>query len=113
VALIDSMLLHLDSQTPCENHENGLVTFQILAIDLLESRRTRADSIVRKIKDSRIGMTTGQPPGTAESTEIQVTFLSPDQCSADSCHAVLEVRITSLLPLIWIKHLTRIHAHRW
>jgi hypothetical protein len=98
------MLLHLDaSQSPSQTKINGKgresITFRILAIDLLESRRIQARDKVRRMQDSRVGVSTTQESGASESGStrlpIQVEFFSPDQPLANTCHAVLEVRLTT------------------
>jgi hypothetical protein len=104
VALIDFMLVHLESsQSPSLAGSDGKrresIAFRVLAIDLLESRRIQAQGIIQKIQDSRISISVRQESGKSEleSTRlpIQVEFLSPDQAPPDTCHAVLEVRLTS------------------
>jgi hypothetical protein len=99
------MLEHLNapwSSSQAGNDEKGResITFRVLAIDLLESRRAQAQDKIRKIQDSRIGISTKQESGSSEleSTRppIQVEFLSPDEALPDTCHAVLEVRVATI-----------------
>jgi hypothetical protein len=103
------MLLHLDasrapSQTKSDSKGRGSIAFRVLALDLLESRKVQAHDKIRKMQDSRIGMSTTQELDVSEleSTRqpIQVEFLSPDQAPPDTCHAVLEVRL-STPPLLY------------
>ncbi|KAG8749565.1 hypothetical protein FRC14_001258 [Serendipita sp. 396] len=79
VALIDRLILQLNKTS---------TNFNIMAIDLLESRRVDAMNSIRRLKDDRIRIGSLSSKGNPG---VYISFLAPADVPSDTCVGVLEV----------------------
>ncbi|PVF93548.1 hypothetical protein CPB86DRAFT_790003 [Serendipita vermifera] len=83
ISLVDQALLFLDEAA-------NSVAFNIIAIDLLESRRQMASEAIKNITDKRF-IIKDNLEETAPTGVVQVAFTTPEKAHEGTCHAALEV----------------------